>query len=148
MVADADRLTGTARQGGIRNPDGLAWSANGSLYVQEDRSLLNGTADGRFGSQEASIWKVDSITGDAVRWAQIDRSAVPTAYGQSDSAPTDIGNWESSGILDVSSLYGAAAGSYFLSDVQAHSLTNGNIVGGHYLGEGGQINLIQVVPTI
>jgi len=148
VVADADRLTGTARQGGIRNPDGLAWSANGSLYVQEDRSLLNGTADGRFGSQEASIWKVDSITGDAVRWAQIDRSAVPTAYGQSDSAPTDIGNWESSGILDVSSLYGAAAGSYFLSDVQAHSLTNGNIVGGHYLGEGGQINLIQVVPTI
>jgi sugar lactone lactonase YvrE len=148
VVADADRLTGTARQGGIRNPDGLAWSANGSLYVQEDRSLLNGTDDGRFGSQEASIWKVDSITGDAVRWAQIDRSAVPTAFGQSDSAPTDIGNWESSGILDVSSLYGAAAGSYFLSDVQAHSLTNGNIVGPQYLSEGGQINLIQVVPTI
>lgn len=148
VVADADRLTGTTRQTGLRNPDGLAWSANGSLYVQEDRSLLGGTADGRFGSQEASIWKVDSITGDAVRWAQIDRSAVPTAYGQSDSLPTDIGNWESSGILDVSSLYGAAAGSYFLSDVQAHSITNGNIVGGHYLGEGGQINLIQVVSTI
>jgi len=148
VVADTDRLTGTARQAGLRNPDGLAWSANGYLYVQEDRSLLNGTADGRFGSEEASIWKVDSITGDAVRWAQIDRAAVPTAYGQSDSAPADIGNWESSGILDVSSLYGAAAGNYFLSDVQAHSLTNGNIVGGQYLGEGGQINLIQVVSSI
>ena len=148
VVADADRLTGTARQTGIRNPDGLAWSANGYLYVQEDRALLNGTADGRFGSEEASIWKVDSITGDAVRWAQIDRSAVPTVYGQTDSAPTDIGNWESSGILDVSSLYGAAAGSYFLADVQAHNLSNGNLVGSQYLSEGGQIDLIRVQPFL
>jgi hypothetical protein len=70
---------------------------------------------------------------------------VPTVYGQTDSAVTDIGNWESSGIHDVSSLYGASAGSYFLADVQAHSLTNGNIVGGHYLSEGGQIDLIKVV---
>lgn len=148
VVADADRLTGIARQTGIRNPDGLAWSANGYLYAQEDRTLLNGTADGRFGSEEASIWKVDSITGDAVRWAQIDRTAVPTVYGQSDSAPTDIGNWESSGIIDVTSLYGSAAGSYFLADVQAHSLTNGNLVGSHYLSEGGQIDLIRVNPSL
>jgi hypothetical protein len=145
VIADADRLTGTARQGGIRNPDNLAWSGNGFIYVQEDRSLANGTADGSFGAEEASIWKVDSITGASTRWAQIDRTAVPTVYGQTDSAVTDIGNWESSGIHDVSSLYDAAAGSYFLADVQAHSLTNGNIVGGHYLSEGGQIDLIKVV---
>lgn len=148
VISDADRLTGTARQGGIRNPDNLAWSANGSIYVQEDRSLPNGSADGSFGAEEASIWKVDSITGASTRWAQIDRTAVPTVYGQSDSAVTDIGNWESSGIHDVSSLYGAAAGSYFLADVQAHSLTNGNIVGGHYLSEGGQIDLIRVLPSL
>jgi len=148
VIADTDRLTGIDRQSGIRNPDGLAWSANGSLYVQEDRSLPNGTANGSFGSEEASIWKVDAVTGAAVRWAQIDRSAVPTLYGQSDSAITDIGNWESSGILDVSSLYGAAAGRFFLSDVQAHSLTNGNLVGSHYLNEGGQIDLIQVVSPL
>jgi len=145
VISDADRLTGTARQGGIRNPDNLAWSGNGFIYVQEDRSLANGTADGSFGAEEASIWKVDSITGVSTRWAQIDRTAVPTVYGQTDSAVTDIGNWESSGIHDVSSLYDAAAGSYFLADVQAHSLTNGNIVGGHYLSEGGQIDLIKVV---
>ena len=77
------------------------------------------------------------------RWAQIDRSAVPTAYGQSDGAPADIGNWESSGVLDVSSLYGAAAGSVFLADVQAHSLSNGNLLGANYLVEGGQILLLQ-----
>lgn len=115
--------------------------------MQEDRSLPNGTADGSFGSEEASIWKVDTITGASTRWSQIDRSSVPTVYGQSDSASSDIGNWESSGIIDVSSLYNAAAGSYFLADVQAHSLTNGNLVGAHYLSEGGQIDLIRVVPS-
>jgi hypothetical protein len=146
VISDADRLTGVDRQSGVRNPDGLAWSANGSLYVQEDRSLPNGTSNGSFGSEEASIWKVDSVTGAAVRWAQIDRGAVPTAYGQSDSAPLDIGNWESSGVIDVSTFYGAAAGSFFLADVQAHSLTNGNLVGSHYLSEGGQIDLIRVLP--
>jgi hypothetical protein len=148
VISDADRLTGTARQGGIRNPDNLTWSGNGFLYVQEDRSLPNGTSDGYFGAEEASIWKVDSITGASTRWAQIDRSAVPTVYGQTDSAPADIGNWESSGIHDVSSLYGAAAGSYFLADVQAHSLTNGNLVGNHYLSEGGQIDLIRVLSSL
>ena len=146
VVDDSDRLTGVSRQSHLRNPDGLAWSGQ-HLYVQEDRSLPNGTADGSFGSQEASIWKVDAVTGQKQRWAQIDRSAVPTAYGQSDSAPTDIGNWESSGVFDVSAMYGAPAGSFFLANVQAHSLNNGNLVGSHYLTEGGQIDLIQVMPS-
>jgi hypothetical protein len=147
VISDADRLTGVARQGGVRNPDNITWSGNGYLYVQEDRSLTPGIADGNFGAEEASIWKVDSITGASTRWSQIDRTSVPTVYGQTDSLPADIGNWESSGIIDVSSLYGAGAGSYFLADVQAHSLTNGNIVGSQYLGEGGQIDLIRVVPS-
>jgi|688.fasta_scaffold78282_3 hypothetical protein len=147
VLVDGDRLTGTSALNGLRNPDGLAWSGN-SLYVQEDRSVPAGTAAGNFGSQEASIWKVDAITGTRQRWAQIDRSAVPTAYGQSDSVPTDIGNWESSGIFDVSAMYGASTGSYFLADVQAHSLTNGNLVGSQYLTEGGQIDLIRVAPTV
>jgi hypothetical protein len=109
--------------------------------------LPAGTADGSFGSQEASIWKMDAVTGKKQRWAQIDRNAVPTAYGQSDSAPTDIGNWESSGVFDVSTLYGAATGSVFLANVQAHSIRDGNLVGSQYLTEGGQIDLIQVVPV-
>jgi hypothetical protein len=146
VVVDADRLTGLARQDGVRNPDNIAWSRNGKLYIQEDRSLLGGTADGRFGSQEASIWEVDPITCQADRWAQIDRSAVPVAYGQSDSLPTDIGNWESSGVIEVSHLFGAAPGTVFFTNVQAHSLTNGTLNGSSYLAEGGQIQLIQVMP--
>jgi hypothetical protein len=45
-------------------------------------------------------------------------------------------------------MYGASAGSYFLADVQAHSITNGNLVGSQYLTEGGQIDLIGVAPTL
>jgi hypothetical protein len=130
----------------IRNPDNLTWSPDGSIYVQEDRSIDKAY----FANQEASIWQVsptatDPLTGQAVatRWMQIDRSAVPTAYGQTDGSPTDFGNWESSGIIDVSSIYGEQGGTLFLSDVQAHSLTNGNIGGTPYLVQGGQLNLIQ-----
>ena len=143
VLVDTDKLTGLDRQHGIRSQDNLAWGSDNFIYIQEDKSLSSGTADGQFGSQEASIWKVDPVTGLANRWAQIDRSATPMAYGQTDAAPLDIGNWESSGIIDVSAIYGAAAGAYFLANVQAHSITNGNIGGSGYLAESGQIDLIQ-----
>lgn len=130
----------------IRNPDNLTWADDGSIYVQEDRSI----AAGYFSQQEASIWKInpnatDPLTGqaNAERWLQIDRSAVPTSYGQTDASPTDYGNWESSGIIDVSSIYGEVGGSVFLADVQAHSVFNGNLGGDGYLSQGGQLNLIQ-----
>ncbi|MEA5443966.1 hypothetical protein [Cyanobium gracile] len=66
-----------------------------------------------------------------------------------DPSSNGVGNWESSGIIDVSTIYGAAPGSVFLANVQAHSLGGGNINGSGYLAEGGQINLIQqTVPLI
>ena len=135
----------------IRNPDGTTWSEDGFIYAQEDRSVV----PGYFAQQEASVWKVDasatdSVTGQALseRWLQIDRTAVPTPYGQTDPRTTDYGNWESSGIIDVSAIYGEAAGSMFLADVQAHSLTNGNIGCNGYLVQGGQLNLIQNTDLI
>lgn len=141
----------------IRSPDNLTWSADGSIYVQEDRSVPAGF----FAQEEASIWKVntteqasDPITGlptgqaKTERWAQIDRAAVPTAYGQSDPSSADPGNWESSGIIDVSPLYDQAAGSTFLADVQAHSLRNGSIGGDANLVQGGQLNLIEQPPAL
>jgi hypothetical protein len=137
----------------IRNPDNLTWSADGSLYVQEDRSVPSAF----FSQEEASIWKVsptektatDPITGQPAgqarteRWAQIDRTAVPAASGQTDPSAGDPGNWESSGIIDVSTIYNQAPGSSFLADVQAHSLRDGNIGGSGNLVQGGQLNLIQ-----
>ncbi|MEB3200702.1 MAG: alkaline phosphatase PhoX [Synechococcaceae cyanobacterium] len=158
VVYDADQLADPTT--GLRNPDNMTISANGFAYIQEDRANGGGTniSSGQFGTAEASIWKleIDEVTGSAIggptRWAQIDRNSVPTVYGQTDANPvtsptdTDIGNWESSGIIDVSAIYSAPAGSYFLANIQAHSIKDGNIIGSHYLAESGQIDLIRVLP--
>ena len=156
VVYDGDLLADPTT--GIRNPDNMTISADGFAYLQEDRANGGGTdiSAGNFGTQEASIWQleIDPITGDSIgdptRWAQIDRTAVPTAYGQTQPAFTSpdsngVGNWESSGIIDVSAMYDSTAGSYFLANVQAHSLKDGNIGGSGYLVEGGQIDLIQQI---
>jgi len=161
VIYDADRLADPTS--GLRNPDNLAWGTDGFVYLQEDRANGGGTnvALGNFGLAEASIWKLDPtrfdpVTGQAVseRWAQIDRTVIPTsadpriAYGQSQPAFTNadsngIGNWESSGIIDVSAIYGGAPGSFFLANIQAHSISGGNLWGSNYLVEGGQILLIE-----
>ncbi|MBD2569833.1 alkaline phosphatase PhoX [Anabaena lutea] len=114
---------------GLRSPDNLDWADDGLIYLQEDRAIgadLFGATSG----EEASIWTIDPSAADpaatATRIAQIDRSGVPS--GQTDSSPTDIGNWESSGILDVSTLFGNAPGTQFIFDVQAHSLRDGSII--------------------
>jgi hypothetical protein len=60
------------------------------------------------------------------RIAQVDRTALPAT--QTDPSSTDIGNWETSGILDVSTLFGAKPGELLVFDVQAHSLRDGSII--------------------
>ncbi|MEA5583312.1 alkaline phosphatase PhoX [Nodularia harveyana UHCC-0300] len=117
------------RDFGLRSPDNLDWADNGKIYLQEDRAIssdLFGASSG----EEASIWRIDPSDANpaatATRVAQIDRSGVPA--GQTDPNPTDIGNWESSGILDVSTLFGNAPGTQFIYDVQAHSLRDGDII--------------------
>ena len=114
---------------GLRSPDNLDWADNGKIYIQEDRAL---GADiwGATSKQEASIYVLDPAAANPAdsltKIAQVDRSAVPS--GQTDSSPTDIGNWETSGILDVSSLFGNAPGTQFVFDVQAHSIRSGTII--------------------
>ncbi|MBE9249258.1 calcium-binding protein [Dolichospermum sp. LEGE 00240] len=113
----------------LRNPDNLDWADDGKIYFNEDRAatatIFAGTS-----KEEASIWRIDPSVADPsstlTRIAQVDRSAVPS--GQTDSSPTDIGNWETSGILDVSDLFGNAPGTQFVFDVQAHSIRSGTII--------------------
>lgn len=53
--------------------------------------------------------------------------------------PDDLGDWESSGIVDISEFFGdAPGGSIFVFNVQAHSVRGGNI-GRDNLVQGGQI---------
>ena len=119
---------------GLRSPDNVDWADDGFIYVQEDRSFDD---FGLTSGEEASIWRLDPTTGDLTRIAQMNRTAGVPA-GQTDEAPTDIGNWESSGILDVSKLFGEDPGTLFMGDVQAHSLRDG-IIKEADLVQGGQI---------
>jgi serralysin len=114
---------------GLRSPDNLDWADDGKIYINEDRAI-SAELFGGAAKTEASIFRLDPSVKDPsstlTRIAQVDRSAIPA--GQTDSAPTDVGNWETSGILDVSKLFGNKPGEVFLFDVQAHSVKGGSII--------------------
>ena len=120
---------------GIRSPDNLTWADDGAIYVQEDRSVSGfGDATG----VETSIWKLSPTSGDFARIAEMNRAAVAPA-GSTDSEPDDLGNWESSGILDVTGLFKTDDGeTLLLAVVQAHSILDG-IIADEELVQGGQI---------
>ena len=121
---------------GLRSPDNLTWADNGKIYLQEDRSI------GDFGltsGQEASIWELNPQDGSLLRIAQIDRNVV-APVGVTDSDPLDIGDWESSGIIDVTSLFKTEPGeTLLLGNTQAHSIRDGVIGGKEGLVQGGQL---------
>jgi len=120
---------------GLRCPDNLDWADDGYLYVQEDQA--NQIGDFGAAGFESSIWRLDTVSGAALRVAEVDRSTV-LPLGSTDTNTGDVGNWESSGILDVSSLFGETPGTLFLFDVQTHSVTTG-LISTKQLAEGGQI---------
>lgn len=125
----------------LRSPDNLDWADDGFIYVQEDRSATWSDVAG-INPNEASIVRFDpdAAGGDPTQIAEIDRSSV-VPPGTTDPSPNDLGNWETSGILDISEFFGLPGGSVFVADVQAHSLTNG-IIAAENLVQGGQLNLI------
>lgn len=117
------------KDAGLRSPDNLDWADDGKIYINEDRANSAALFAGN-SKQEASLFSIDPSVANPsstlTRIAQVDRTALPS--GQTDSSPTDIGNWETSGILDVSNLFGAKPGELFVFDVQAHSLRDGSII--------------------
>ena len=69
----------------------------------------------------------------------MDRNVV-APVGVTDSDPTDIGDWESSGIIDVTDLFDTAPGEVLLmGNSQAHSVRDGVIGGAAGLVQGGQL---------
>lgn len=143
----------------LRSPDNLDWADDGFIYVQEDEAEEDTlTSEPLFGPaannpNEAGIVQINPASGTIVRVANIDRSVVLDASiaTPTDAVDTDTGNageWETSGIIDVSELFGKAGGSLFLFDVQAHGIedqdqfnlsfriTDGDLV------EGGQLSFL------
>ena len=130
---DAGNGLFTGSDFGIRNPDNLDWASNGKIYIQEDRSTSINTFGGVSGV-EASVWELDPVTGTAVRILEMDRSAIPNGLG--DTSPTSVGAWESSGVLDVTTLFDSNVDEVVLAaTVQAHTL-RGSLIGGAQRGLG------------
>jgi len=110
----------------IHQPDNMDTTANGSLLVTEDPSSANQYAFPRDPATEtpARVWRIDltAANPDAskVTAAEVDQSLDETADYDVDAASrANMGNWEASGIIDVSSVFGDGA---FLVTIQAHSL--------------------------
>ena len=146
----------------LRSPDNLDWADDGYIYVQEDEAeedTLSGD-EVLFGAEaanknEASIVRLKK-NGKKLpeRIATIDRSVLidPTVANPTSAVDTDAGKageWESSGILDVSRLFGKKGGTLFLYTVQAHGIEDQEDVNAdsrindNDLVEGGQLLLLE-----
>lgn len=136
-----DGNTDAAR--GLRSPDNLDWSGDGFVYVNEDRSTDWDAAIG-VNSSDASIVRVSPETGLLLQIAEMDRTVLA---GSTDSCAGQLGCWESSGVLDVSTLFDLPLGSLLVADVQAHGLRDGPIGGDSFLSQGGQLLLIDLTQV-
>ena len=128
----------------IHQPDNMESTPN-SLLFQEDpgssQQFPIGSTDPA--ATTARIWQYDLATGTMRVAAKVDQSA---DGGPTDVHPGSIGNWgawESSGIIDASSIFGPGA---FLVDVQAGTLVIDEEVRGTltYQRDGGQLGLLRI----
>ena len=126
---------------GLRSPDNLDWADDGLIYIQEDRATVPSSLFAPPGTPEASIWSLNPKTSVIEHVAEIDRSVV-YPLDATDPSAADRGNWESSGVLDVSHLFDVGSGTVLLVDMQAHSIRDGSIGGSTSLVEGGQLLLL------
>ena len=69
--------------------------------------------------REASVWQIDPTDGQLVCIGEVNRQAIPV--GAVDTDPDDLGDWETSGVLDVTGLFGADS-TTLLVNVQARSM--------------------------
>jgi hypothetical protein len=111
----------------LHQPDNIETTANGSLFVQEDPSSANQYAFPReVNETPARLWRIDlaAANPDAVA-ARVAAAEVDQAldempgYDVDAAGRANLGNWESSGVIDVSSVFGPGA---YLVTIQAHSL--------------------------
>lgn len=138
--------------GEIHQPDNLETTQN-TLLVTEDpgssQQFPFGSTDSA--ATTARLWGYTLATGTMAPVAKVDQSA--------DEGPTDVdslpagnlGAWESSGVVDASSVFGPGA---FLIDVQAHTLWVDKAPGDDnfppagpdftYKREGGQLLLLRI----
>lgn len=126
----------------LHNPDNIDTSASGSLMIQEDPGSHNGQRPAFPNATNARVWHYDLATGALTVAAEVDQSLTPAS---------PKGSWESSGIVDVSAVFGPGT---WLLNIQAHSLwvesevrtvTVGSASGPiTFKREGGQLILLRI----
>ncbi|MBA2385046.1 MAG: hypothetical protein H0V68_10360 [Actinobacteria bacterium] len=99
-------LLGYNNAGAVHQPDNIETTKK-AVYIQEDPGSHNSQPTFA-AATNARIWRYDLATGALTVVAEVDQSMSPV---------TNKGAWESSGIVDASSVLGPGA---FLVDVQAH----------------------------
>ncbi len=122
ILIDAD-LGGYANAGVIHQPDNIETTA-GSLLIQEDPGghNQNPAAAGYPAfptATNARVWRYDFATGDLTQVLEVDQSLDGNPAYDVGSVMAGKGGWESSGIIDASSIWGPG---WFLVDIQAGSL--------------------------
>jgi hypothetical protein len=131
--------------GEIHQPDNVETTQNG-LYITEDpgssQQFPVGSTDPN--ATPARLWRHDFTTGVDAPVAVVNQSA--------DEGPTDVdssttlgawGSWESTGVVDASSVFGPGA---FLINVQAHTLWVEQSAAPDWTNkrEGGQLMLLRI----
>jgi hypothetical protein len=131
--------------GEIHQPDNVETTQNG-LYITEDpgssQQFPIGSTDPN--ATPARLWRHDFTTGVDAPVAVVNQSA--------DEGPTDVdsattpgawGSWESTGVIDASSVFGPGA---FLINVQAHTLWVEQSAAPDWTNkrEGGQLMLLRI----
>jgi hypothetical protein len=139
--------------GEVHQPDNLETTVNG-LYITEDPGSSQQFPQGSLNpnATNARIWQYNFNTNLLAAVLVADQSADegPTDVDAA-ATPGNMGAWEMSGIIDVSSVYGPGA---FLVDVQAHSLFTHTSLGPDLVApagadwtnkrEGGQLLLVTI----
>jgi hypothetical protein len=133
----------------VHQPDNLETTAKG-LYITEDpgssQQFAPNSTDAN--ATTARLWRYDLVSGALTVVAKVDQSADegPTDKDAA-TAPGNLGAWETSGIIDASSVFGPGA---FLIDVQAGTLILEEQQVGPltYQREGGQLLLLRLPASI
>ncbi|HEU5278865.1 MAG TPA: hypothetical protein VFU26_08190 [Gaiellaceae bacterium] len=131
--------------GEIHQPDNVETTQNG-LYIAEDpgssQQFPVGSTDPN--ATPARLWQHVFGTGANTPVAAVNQSADegPTDVDSSTS-PGALGSWESTGVVDASSVFGPGA---FLINVQAHTLWVEESAGPDWTNkrEGGQLMLLRI----
>lgn len=146
VLIDAD-AGGYNNPGVIHQPDNLETTEN-SLLIQEDPSSHNQYALSDPNGVGARVWRYDLETGALKAVIEVDQSLDETpGYDVDTGSAAKRGAWESSGIVDASSIWGAG---WFLIDVQAGSLILESVDGSlggvpvRFEREGGQLLRVKI----